>query len=285
MFQHRRQAPLGNINLGNLSGPPSLEDMRYILEQATQCRGRFVEISWVFNKTGVSFQLTAKIMGTQPLPAWMLYRTIKGTSELIWGQNTSDLNLLHNLIALECEKPVDDTTATPAAARGSLSSSQHDTEPIVRSRITASGLSPVSTWLQNLASVQEASSQDASKPRTGTLTLGVLEELAGTNVPEDNLPGLSTLQETLVNGSLTNLSVPKLLGYIFENKLTGSLTLNSSAGSAEIFSQDGQLKHCVTLECSGADALLDVATWNEGEFQFNQGHRTAQESLQQETKV
>jgi hypothetical protein len=179
MFQNRRQATLGNINLGSLSKPPTYEDMSFLVEQAARYRGRFVEVSWHVDKTGATFQLTTKYITNQPQPVWMLYRGIGGSSELIWGHNSNDLTLMHNLVMLECEKPVDGGNSISAGAMDNLMNTNRNSgsvasgpdagpttpPPIPTAQRPAAGPAPAAasgnpaaTWLQNVSQSQSAGS-------------------------------------------------------------------------------------------------------------------------------
>jgi hypothetical protein len=161
MFQSRRQTTFGNINMGKLSATPSLEDIRFLLEQATRYRARFVEVSWTVAGSGANFQLTTKVLPTQPDPSWMLYRTSDGGSELVWGHSSSDLTLMHNLVMLECER------AAGAGSQGGISSGAM--ESMMASNMSAGAIAGAPTEAQQLQTQQlQAAASGAARTQNQT---------------------------------------------------------------------------------------------------------------------
>lgn len=274
MFQQRRNASMGNIKVGTLAGLPTPEDIGYVLEQATKHRGRFAEVSWSVPKTGVVFQLTAKIeLRGQPVPAWMLYGGPPGNSQLIWGHNSSDLTLIHNLVMLECDKPLDGSNKVSSAsidnmlqtnvAQGAAPSSALPTVP-------SSSSSPAGQWLQNLGETQQNLPRQEAPPAVAATIQPVA---VATLNPSIQSPG------DLLDGSLSNIGVADLFYYLTNNRLTGRLAITSGANAGEAFFNAGEIRHAATLETKGENALFDMATWMEGEFQFHAEEQTGQRTV------
>jgi GGDEF domain-containing protein len=323
MFQSRRQSTFGNINLGKLSATPGLQDMYFLLEQATKYRARFVEVTWCEAPSQVVFQLTTKVLPTQPDPSWMLYRGEGANSELVWGHSSSDITLMHNLVTMECERvrkgnsgtsgisseAMDSAMANNISA-GSIARGTADTQPsVVASNATPgqpqaaaangaqqfAGADPASMWLRNLSQAPDAyqSSTKLAEP----------DELQAAPAPDSNAGFHSTrhsmattvaavhsfsqieVGDRLLDGSLANIGVPSLLRYLHEHKMTGRLALQSASNSGEIFVRAGDLKHAATLEGKGENALYDIATWTTGFFHFSGDEQSTQISLAYEATV
>jgi GGDEF domain-containing protein len=274
MFQQRRMASGGgggNVKVGHLADIPSQEDLAYVLEQAVKHRGRFAEISWSVPKSGASFQLTAKVVPGQPQPAWMLYGgPASGAAQLVWGHNSNDLTLIHNLVMLECDKPMDGSNSISASSVDSMAVKAGS------GKVSAQSTSgPQNQWLANL---QEATQPPGDAPRTvagspqAAMTAAAMETSAGvaTMTPPVMNPG------DLLDGSLANIGVADLFHYLANNKLTGRLAIASGANAGEVFFQNGQMKHAATLETKGENALFDMATWTDGAFQFHAEQQSGQ---------
>lgn len=321
MFQQRRQASLGNINLGNLSAPPSFEDLSFLLEQAMRYRGRFVEVSWAVAKTGATFQLTAKIVPNQPLPVWMLYRGVAGNSQLVWGHNSNDLTLMHNLVMLECERPVEgggnsisanamdslvsnnrtagsiagpqtdqQAAMTPQAPAATLAQTAASNAQVSASAATAANVEPAgasgatsnpsATWLQNLSYGQSPAA--AAAPEANQQPHALQPHPTGVGATES---GADVQIDLSLDGSLSNISVPNLIRYIVNNRLSGRLAVQCSVGAGEVFFHIGTVKHAATLDSKGENALYELATWHEGSFHFYGDEQTAQSTVTAESEL
>lgn len=297
MFQQRRQVALGNINLGQLSAPPSFEDMSFLLDQATKFRGRFVELGWVVGQTGATFQLTTKVTTGQSEPMWMLYRGAVGNSQLVWGHHSNDLTLMHNLVTLECDKPVDGGNNISANAMDNMVSTNRNAGAIAggageqaasapratgAQAVTATAGSPAATWLQNLSYGTSAAPQSVPDVTNST----ALPEAGTACGAEQVQPPLSESTIDLsLDGSLANISVANLFKYLINNRLSGRLAVQSSIGSGEVFFFAGAIKHAATLDSKGDNALYDMATWQDGQFFFYADEQTAQRTVISQPEV
>jgi GGDEF domain-containing protein len=281
MFQKSRTGAQGNVKVGTLAGLPTLEDIGYVLEQAEKHRGRFAEVSWSVANTGVVFQLTAKIVPNQALPAWMLYGGAAGNSQLIWGHNSSDLTLIHNLVMLECDKPGDGTNTVSAGAldnmvntnvsSGAAPTSSRVAGAQMAAAAAAEPVKPGNQWLQNLAeTVQNSAPPEAApNPVAAALQAAPAAPVNASISPSD-----------LVEGSLGKISVGDLFYYLAGNRMTGRLAIVSGPNAGEAYVHAGQFKHAATLETKGENALFDMSTWMEGEFHFFAEEQTAQATVQ-----
>lgn len=271
--------------------------MTFLMDQAAKYRGRFVEVTWTVAKTGATFQLTTKFVPSQSQPTWMLYRGTAADSELVWGHTSNDLTLMHNLVALECEKPSDGNNTISASSMDHLLTDNRDAgafagaaraNTVFDAARTAgemsgnqgekqAGLKPADTWLKNLTPGKPDGATTSGAPpqqQMHPIGRGGTEELA-------TLAAAST--DGSLNGNLVNITIPKLIGYLSHKRSTGRLSLKTSSNACDVYMQDGQLAHAVSLDARGEMALLDAATWTDGEFSFKPLEAPSQQTLSMPT--
>ncbi len=83
----------------------------------------------------------------------------------------------------------------------------------------------------------------------------------------------STNIQTL-EGDLRKLPMPNLLQTISMSKLTGSLQIKSSAATAEVFFNDGEVVHCLSGDNQGESAFVELIGWEAGKFWFYPAPKT-----------
>jgi hypothetical protein len=75
-------------------------------------------------------------------------------------------------------------------------------------------------------------------------------------------------QRSTLEGDLENMQVPNLLQSVGMNKLTGRLEIKSKADLATVWFHDGTPLHCVMRNSEGDNALIELVSWEEGQFHF-----------------
>jgi len=80
-----------------------------------------------------------------------------------------------------------------------------------------------------------------------------------------------------LSGTLSDLGIVDLIQFPGTGKKTGELIIAGIDDEARLFYEQGLLKHIVCGEQSGMDALIDLVSWEEGEFEFRMGS-TSEES-------
>ncbi|HEY9784780.1 MAG TPA: DUF4388 domain-containing protein [Candidatus Obscuribacterales bacterium] len=110
----------------------------------------------------------------------------------------------------------------------------------------------------------------------GTATATTTSPTVGAAVMfEPPRPGAKATLE----GDLKNLQVPNLLQSINLAKMTGKLDIRTRSEKAEVFFHDGAPVHCVLKEVQGDAGLVELITWQAGEFRFWPDEVTEQKTV------
>lgn len=107
----------------------------------------------------------------------------------------------------------------------------------------------------------------SSDPGTATVTATVTNPTIGGGqavIFEPPRPGAKATLE----GDLKNLQVPNLLQSINLAKMTGKLDIRTRSDRAEVYFADGNPVHCILKDVRGDAALIELITWQIGEFRF-----------------
>jgi hypothetical protein len=105
------------------------------------------------------------------------------------------------------------------------------------------------------------------------------------NVPapptKTTVSGNATLsgKTATLEGDLSNMQVPTLLQSISMSKMTGKLLLQDKGQQAYIYFLDGAPTHAVTDESTGDPAIVEMITWEEGQFHFYPQEQTEQKTV------
>lgn len=93
-------------------------------------------------------------------------------------------------------------------------------------------------------------------------------------LPEPAAAAPAVQQTGTFSGSLKNVQVSTLMQSINIGRMTGMLELLSPQDKACVYFLDGQPFHAVMRAAQGHEAIVQMASWNEGTFAFNEGHNT-----------
>lgn len=99
-------------------------------------------------------------------------------------------------------------------------------------------------------------------------------ETQSTSNRYEALPNRSTLE-----GDLRNMQVPNLLQSISLGKQTGRLEVHSPTDTAVVFFAEGVACHCALRNSFGDKALVEMMSWEEGQFCFFPGIKTDQNTV------
>lgn len=240
--------PLASVKLPQMTSVPAIQDMQFMLTKAQRNWRAAVELPFKYaSDTTCLFILTVKCDMGSGDPCWMLYRNDESGSAMIWSYVSSDVHLLRSLVHTEC-----------AASAGAL---------------------------QQIS--EEACLPDSAS--SGAMSLSDSRVIVGGQPAAEGDPELlssSSLvrEDAILEGDLARLQVPTLLQSIAMEKMTGRLEFQRPGETGDIFFQDGNLQHASTLDCSGDDAVLELITWQDGNFHFYEGetflHQTTQKRLE-----
>ncbi len=176
---------------------------------------------------------------------------------------------------------------------------QVQTRPLEKPTFSPSA-SPADTWLKNLqpivpgqppAAAGAAATPVAAATAAPSHSVPQPVEAAAPPSSEDTQIAiarggtheLATLAAASLDGSLdgnlVNITVPKLLAYLTHKGSTGRLAIKSSGNACDVYIVEGNLTHAVSLDARGEFALLDAATWTDGEFTFKPLDNAPQQTL------
>ena len=100
---------------------------------------------------------------------------------------------------------------------------------------------------------------------------------AGPGLDSGNYPRAEA--KATLEGDLKNMQVPSLLQSVAISKMTGRLAIQSSNGPAEVYFDDGAPVHARALDITGEIALMELITWDEGQFDFYPEQKTHERTV------
>ncbi len=117
-------------------------------------------------------------------------------------------------------------------------------------------------WLKGkLLPEQQATTDQFDLYPTSNYQTGGFQTTTGNNHP------LKVHRSTL-EGDLQNMQVPNLLQSIAMGKLTGRLEIKSRSDIANVYFADGVPLHSELRGSEGDNALIELVSWEEGQFNF-----------------
>ncbi len=82
-----------------------------------------------------------------------------------------------------------------------------------------------------------------------------------------------------LNGTLSDLGVVDLIQFPSAGRKTGELIITGPDDEARLYYSKGNLVHLVLGSHKGMDALVEIVSWEEGEFEFRLGVHSDERSL------
>jgi GGDEF domain-containing protein len=231
--------PLANVRLPQMSSVPGTQDLQFMLGKAQRNWRSAVELPFKYSDSSYLFILTVKCDMGSGEPCWMLYRNDPGGSSMIWSFVSLDVHLLRNLVHTEC---------AAAAGAGELSEEVWIPDPATADAMALSDSRVIDVF---------SATAPASGEGDGQLTF---------NTP-------LTREDASLEGDLARLQVPTLLQSIQMEKMTGRLEFQRAGQTGDVFFDEGALWHASTVEATGDEAVLELLTWQDGNFHFYEGER------------
>jgi len=234
MFRPNKQNTPGTYRLPKMQAILGEGDLQFVLGEAASKRGTTIEMPFM---TGAdSFMLTVLMSTDSNEPVWTYFRGDDSRAEMIWRHPTGDVNLVLNLCASES-----------GSADG----------------------------YQSVARTQLLPHQSAPQAQPGNASYTDLRNV-GSDSQSGNRPPLSSNQITspgagrtsTLEGNLSNMQIPTLLQSINMSKMTGKLCIEDKGQQASIYFVDGIPNHAITEESNGDLAIVEMITWEEGQFHF-----------------
>ncbi len=107
--------------------------------------------------------------------------------------------------------------------------------------------------------------------RLGTTSMhldGISEEPSKAVAPSGNITSLAKKGKASMTGGLRPAQLPALLQSITLGNMTGNLEIVATNDTAELFFKDGKLYHCAVRGMEGDAAVVELASWESGEYAF-----------------
>jgi GGDEF domain-containing protein len=222
---------------------PSEGDLRRVLAMAQDKPGNSFQLPWVHVMTGALYTLCCYVTDNG-VPEWTLTTGIASHSVIVWTHLTGDLELINNLVWMESSGG----TTQPATANSGFS----DLSDLVRSEL-------------------EKSAKDR----------GVPQELRPSQMPSSSVTSEKSRPNVAssLQGSLKEMQVSGVLQSISMTKMTGQLVVTESDCDITIYFDEGVPLHAASMESIGDAAIMELLTWDEGQFNFIPNERTPERSI------
>jgi GGDEF domain-containing protein len=123
-----------------------------------------------------------------------------------------------------------------------------------------------STSLSNLKSIVDQAANETEQR--------AFSEYESMQVGKNKSKGVSTL-----HGNLTEMQVTGLLQSVSINKMTGELVIQDGDFRINMFFEDGVPVHAVSPQSVGELAIMDLLTWEVGDFKFTPLERTPEKTV------
>lgn len=215
-------------------------ELQFLLSEAGNKKGATIELP--FQPGRVVFMLTVKLAGDNYEPMWTYYEGDDQNAKVLWQHPTGDIYLLLNLMGADAMAD-NYTAAGPGSIMANAPNKTHGS--IDTSQRPQQEFSPTTT-------------QQLPQPMNGMPT---------------------AKQVASVEGDLSNMQIPTLLQSINMSKMTGKLMVNSQSSQAWIFFDDGTPTHAVTAETTGDQAIVEMITWEEGQFHFYPNDKATEKTV------
>ncbi|HEY9774668.1 MAG TPA: DUF4388 domain-containing protein [Planktothrix sp.] len=226
----------GTAGSSKLSYQPDMPELHHMLSQAMGTRGQPVVRTWrSSNKMMFTFTLSVVCPVKGGDPNWSLINESRGNRSLVFEYPSCDVLMINNLLN------------SPTGALASLSRSMEKSEK----RAETSQPLPI---VQSLPSLS---------PHNPMLDQRLIE------APVSLVPTIQPAQAAVPeSGDIAKTPVLQLLQMITSAKLTGKLEVRSDNSTGLVYIQDGRLVDATTSGVEGDEGIIELLTWNEGQFIF-----------------
>ncbi len=196
-------------------------------------------IELTFGDPPESYSLTAVKDRPKAECVWTLYRGEGANSMLEWSHASNDTDQVQGLISNQFPGWVLKTKVLPEDQTSTSNSDQYQT-----------GSYQTGNYPSQSYQSQTTSGAQARTPQRSTL-----------------------------EGDLENMQVPNLLQSIGMGKLTGRLEIKNRTDTAGVFFADGVPLHATLRGAEGDNALIEMVSWEEGQFRFYPEPKTDKKTI------
>jgi GGDEF domain-containing protein len=231
----------GVMKLKSLTAPPELDQLRKMLEYAQKTNARFVEQQWTIEAKNELFILRCAA-SSQEVPVWVfLAGSLTRMPTERWNHPTSDIGLIQNIIHSETE--------------GAVSELRRNDD-----MLTAAGSDLTALVIPH--SERASAASVIAQSQTGSKHLAV-----------------ETETQVILQGDLVLVQLPTLLQSIQMSKMTGRLELRNHDGKSDTYFDEGKPVHAEYCGSTGDLAVIELLSWQDGQFRFFPGERTVERTI------
>ncbi len=291
------------INLVPMSSLPVQADLADMLRIAHLNPGRSVCLEWKIAPRMVEHLLEAIFLSpaSDAIPEWNLYRLPSSEASAsagesdesavthVWTNRTDNLNLLIQLLTVEENSGAPPTVSKLSSLADSIQAGQSPSAVSISSsnslpssskdqQSVTGGMKPITNLRTEYTPIPATKAEVAaatSKRFTSSDLVAIDENALAKGV--------------VLAGDLAEVELPGVLQSIKICKMSGRLDLQEGSDQAEIFFDDGELVHAALHSALANDVsdkgsvgdqvVLDVLTWERGNFYFNPGRKTFEKAV------
>jgi GGDEF domain-containing protein len=253
----KNQAKPANYRLPKMQKILTDTDLQFILGEAQNKMGTVIEMPFS-HQGGATYMLTVVASPDTVDPMWTYYAGEGAGARILWQHPTGDVNLVLNLCAAE-SGGVGEVEYTASAKNSGVP--QHLQK-------TTSNINIASNTYSSLTTLSGVAGNAMIDPNA-TIPMTPMSPTTS-QITNPAMVGKTASLE----GDIANMQVPTLLQSISMSKMTGKLVLQDKTAQAFIYFFDGNPTHAVTDESTGDPAIVEMITWEEGQFHFYPNEQT-----------
>jgi Domain of unknown function (DUF4388) len=290
------------MSLPDLTGAPTHEDLVNLLRSCDRHGDKYVLQSWMAGNGKDVFMLRVLLLRSGPefmrlkregkaeFPEWAMIKGDEPDKNIIWAHATRDIGLLLNLIAAETGEQVERVEQTwwendPAISQNSIGNAKSTRSQISveTGRFSLRKNSPQQQQPQSAVAPQPAPAPSSRTSQTG------LEPVAIERVAADDAVGRRIASGVTLAGDIRQLELQNVLQSIGLCKMSGALLINNDLQEAALYFNDGEIVDATiklgfatgsdTGDVRGDHAFLEVLTWENGSFSFDQQRKASNSSI------
>ncbi|HEY9716230.1 MAG TPA: DUF4388 domain-containing protein, partial [Trichormus sp.] len=284
---------------------PKKKELESMCSQASDHRGRDVELTWSEPGATKKYLLTVKMDAGPCEPAWILWEDDGMETKLVWKYQTIDYELIIDVVCMLNEP------AAAAAGPALLSTPSAAAAPFIGNALggglpgqaqaggafaqpSPSGQQPgAGTPLPQPASPPQPSGQGGSPPDPFANSPHQNPSGPGGFPAGHPFGGQQQFQLTAggyvepvkaqdalgLEGKLEETKASNVINSIASSRLTGKLELRGDDTTGDIYFVDGVPKHATTASAYGDGAIRELCTWEKGTYLFKRDAKTDMRSV------
>lgn len=268
--------------------PPDMPEMHQMLSQAMEKRGERIQVGWKSADKLAQFVLEVSCNVKGGDPRWCLYSELRGQRNLIVDYSSCDVLIVHNLIHSTCNAaaPSNAPAAPPSGtgiqiAKQSSSTAHAKALPVPIPPPTA--IAPVAPAPKPPVSQQPPPPPPPSRPDAAAKSAPVQRPTTpAPHVPPPAAPKAPVPETPRVqpaepkeasprfphSGEIKSVPLADLLKAIRDSQSTGKLEVRNKQTTALVYIQNGLPVDATAGEAEGDDAIIELLTWLDGQFEF-----------------